>query len=249
MPPLASQVDIILHRLPSKLNRLVVPPRHGILIHLDAVLHQRENHAPTPGNLPHRSNVHVVVLARVDLRADALLHAVDARRLGSSIALNVLADPDVPIHAQQDVNLAAPVGRLHGPQLALRTHNAGTATGARHGDEDAVAQLSVLETAGVQAGGAVLVQLLDLGDEQVALGEEAPDLELVGLGALAEDAAGEVDGGDLEDGELGGGDIDAPALGLDLDDAADDEVANLRVVARAEGPHGKELVCAGEGAC
>lgn len=191
----------------------------------------------------------MVVLARVDLRADALLHPVNASRLSGSIALNVLADPDVPVHAEQDVNLATPVGRLHGPQLALGTHNAGASAGARHGDEHAVSQLAVLEAAGVQAGGAVLVQLLHFGDEQVALGEEAPDLELVGLGALAEDAAGEVDGGDLEDGELGGGDVDAPALGLDLDDAADDEVANLGVVARAEGTHGEELVCAGEGAC
>lgn len=226
----------------------MISPRHGILVYLDAIFHQRENHAPAPGNLPHRGDVDVVVLARVDLGADAFLHAVDARCLGGDVALDVLADPDVPIHTQQDVNLAASVGRFHSPQLALRTHHTSPASRAPDGDEDAVSQLTVLQATGVQARGAVLMQLLNLGDEQIALGEEAPDLELVGLGALAEDAAGEVDGGDLEDGELGGGDVDAPALGLDLDDAADDEVADLRVVARPQGTHREQLVGAGEGA-
>ena len=99
----------------------------------------------------------------------------------------------------------------------------------------------------MQGGAAVGEELLDLGDEEVALGEEGADLQLVGLGALAQDAAGEVDGGDLEDGELGGGDVDAPALGLDFDDAADDEVADLGSVAGAEGTDGEELVGFGEG--
>lgn len=100
----------------------------------------------------------------------------------------------------------------------------------------------------MQARDAVPVQLLDLGDDEIPLGEEAPDLQLVRLGALAQDAAGEVDGGDGEDGELRGRDVDAPAAGLDLGDAADDEVADLRVVAGAEGPDAEELVGAGEGA-
>lgn len=93
------------------------------------------------------------------------------------------------------------------------------------------------------------MELLDLCDDKVSLGEEGADLELVRVGALAEDAAGEVNCRDLENGELGGADVDAPAFGLDLYDAADDEVAYLGGVAGAEGPDGEELVCAGYGAC
>lgn len=38
------------------------------------------------------------------------------------------------------------------------------------------------------------------------------------------------------------GDIDFPAFGLDRDDAADDEVANLRRVASTKGLDGQELI-------
>ncbi len=48
--------------------------------------------------------------------------------------------------------------------------------------------------------------------------------------------------------EQGGGEIDFPALGLDLDDAADDQVANFGRVARAEGADGEEFVGFEEGA-
>lgn len=48
--------------------------------------------------------------------------------------------------------------------------------------------------------------------------------------------------------EQGGGEVDFPALGLHLDDAADDEVADLRGVARAEGADGEEFVGFEEGA-
>ncbi len=49
-------------------------------------------------------------------------------------------------------------------------------------------------------------------------------------------------------GEQGGGEVDFPALGLDLDDAADDEVADFGGVARAEGADGEEFVGFEEGA-
>jgi hypothetical protein len=42
--------------------------------------------------------------------------------------------------------------------------------------------------------------------------------------------------------EKRGRDVDFPAILLDLDDAADDEVANLGRVAGAEGKDGEELV-------
>lgn len=93
------------------------------------------------------------------------------------------------------------------------------------------------------------VQSLHLRNDQIPLGEERPDLQLVRLGALPLDATGKVYGGELEDGELRGGDVNAPAAGLDLGDAADDEVAYLGGVAGAEGPDGEELVgfCYGAG--
>lgn len=49
-------------------------------------------------------------------------------------------------------------------------------------------------------------------------------------------------------GEQRGGEVDFPALRLHLDDAADDQVADFRGVARAEGPDGEELVGFEEGA-
>lgn len=88
----------------------------------------------------------------------------------------------------------------------------------------------------------ISMKRLHLRNNQVTLGEKRPDLQLVRLGALPLDAAGEVYGGELEDGELGGGDVDAPAAGLDLGDPADDEVAYFGGVAGAEGPDGEELV-------
>ena len=51
--------------------------------------------------------------------------------------------------------------------------------------------------------------------------------------------------------EKRGRDIDFPAILLDLDNTADDEVADLRRIAGAEGKDGEELVgfedCASEG--
>lgn len=49
-------------------------------------------------------------------------------------------------------------------------------------------------------------------------------------------------------GEQRGGEVDFPALRLHLDDAADDEVADFRGVARAEGADGEEFVGFEEGA-
>ncbi len=43
-------------------------------------------------------------------------------------------------------------------------------------------------------------------------------------------------------GEQRGGEIDFPALGLDFDDAADDEVADFGGVAGTEGADREELV-------
>lgn len=245
---LPAKVQIVLCRFLAHLDGLRVALDDHVLVHLEPVFDQGEDDAPDPGNLAHGGDVDGVVLAGVDLAADALLHAVDSRGVGGVVVFGMPADPDVAVDAEEDVDLGGAVGGVHGPLLPLGPDNAGAASGARDADEDAVAQLAVAQAAGVQAGGAVLVQLLDLGDDEVALGEEGADLELVGLGALAEDAAGEVDGGDLEGGELRGGDVDAPAAGLDLGDAADDEVAYLGGVAGAEGADGEELVGPGEGA-
>lgn len=226
----------------------MIASRDPVFVDLETILHQRKDDSADPCNLLHRRDVDAVILARVHLAADRLLHSIDGRGFGSHFALNVLTDPDVPVDTQNHVNLAASIGRLHRPHLPLGPDDAATAARTTDTRKDTIPQLPILETARVQARAAILLQLLHLGDDQVPLGEEAPNLQLVDLGALAQDAAGQVDGRDGEDGELGGGDVDAPALGLDLGDAADDEVADLGVVARAEGAHREELVCAREGA-
>ena len=48
--------------------------------------------------------------------------------------------------------------------------------------------------------------------------------------------------------QQGGAEVNFPALGLHLDDAADDQVADFGGVAGAQGPDGEELVCFLEGA-
>ena len=60
------------------------------------------------------------------------------------------------------------------------------------------------------------MQGLHLSHDEIALGEVGADLEFVGRGALAEDAAGEIYGAQMEGGEVRGGDVTQPALGADL---------------------------------
>ena len=94
----------------------------------------------------------------------------------------------------------------------------------------------------------VLIHALHLRDQQIPFAKERPDGQFVRTGALAQYAAGKVDGGEGQVSEERSGEVDFPAFGLDLDDAADDEIANLRRVARAEGPYGEEFVGFDEGA-
>ena len=67
-----------------------------------------------------------------------------------------------------------------------------------------------------------MVEALDFGYEQVALAEEGSDGEFVGAGPLAQNTTGEVDGAQRQVGEQRSGEVHFPALGLDLDYAADD---------------------------
>lgn len=85
----------------------------------------------------------------------------------------------------------------------------------------------------------ILIHALHLRNQQIALGEKRPDGKLVRARPLPQYASGQVDGGEGQVREQGGGEIDFPALGLHLDDAADDQVADFGGVARAEGPDGK----------
>lgn len=94
----------------------------------------------------------------------------------------------------------------------------------------------------MQRGRPVLEQRLHLRDQQVALGEESADLQLVRAGAFAQDAAGQVDGGQGEVGQESGGDVDFPPLRLHFHDPAHDQVADFRRVPCPEGPDGEELV-------
>lgn len=101
----------------------------------------------------------------------------------------------------------------------------------------------------MQPRAAVAEEALHLGDHEVALDEEGADVEFVDGGAFAQDAAGQVDGGEGEGGEEGRGEGDAPAPGLHFGDAADDEVADFGGVARAERVDGEEFVGFLERAC
>ena len=83
---------------------------------------------------------------------------------------------------------------------------------------------------------------LNLGDEQIALAEKGADREFIGGGTAPQDSAGEVDGAQGQVGEQWGGEIDFPSLGLHLDHAADDEVADFRGISSAEGANGEEFV-------
>ena len=84
---------------------------------------------------------------------------------------------------------------------------------------------------------------LDLGGDEVALLEDGAHVERVLLGAAALHAAREVHGRERERGDAARADLDAPALRRrDLDDAADDDVADLGEVAAAHRPRAHELV-------
>lgn len=231
----------------------MVSAHDHLLVDTQAMLDKRLNDAADARDLAHRGGGDLVVLARVDVESNALLNARDGdpRGLrGGAFSLDMLADPNIPVDAENNVDLVRVVGGgaggagvdVHGEGLAAGAHDAAAAAGAADGDEEAVAQLAVLEGARVQHGAAVAVELLDLGDEQLALGEEGADLQLVRLGAPPLDAAGQVDGGEGQLREQGGADVDAPPPRLHLGDAADDEVADLGRVARAQGAHGEELV-------
>lgn len=86
----------------------------------------------------------------------------------------------------------------------------------------------------MQARGAILVDALHLGHEQIALAEEGPNRELICGGSPAQDATGEIDGAEREVSEQRGGEIDLPSLGLDLDNPTDDKVTDFWSVAGAQ---------------
>lgn len=94
----------------------------------------------------------------------------------------------------------------------------------------------------MRRGRPVPKQGLRLRDQQVALGEERADLQLVRDGAFTQDVAVEVDDGEGQVGEESGGDVDFPPLRLHFDDSAHHQVADFRRVPCAEGPDGEELV-------
>jgi hypothetical protein len=86
------------------------------------------------------------------------------------------------------------------------------------------------------------MQRLHLAHQALPLLKERPDLQLVALRPPPQDPTRQIDRTQRQPGEEGRSDVDAPALGLDLDDASDDEVADLGGVARAEGGDGEEAV-------
>jgi hypothetical protein len=86
------------------------------------------------------------------------------------------------------------------------------------------------------------VQRLHLAHQALPLLKERPDLQLVALRPPPQYPTRQIDRAQRQPGEERRADVDAPALGLDLDDASDDEVADLGGVAGAEWGDGEETV-------
>lgn len=95
----------------------------------------------------------------------------------------------------------------------------------------------------MQACRAILVDALHLGHQQVAFTEEGPDGQLVGAGASAQDAAGQVDGAQRQDRQQRSRKVNFPPLRLHLDDPAHDQIADFGRVACAQGPDRQQFVC------
>jgi len=104
----------------------------------------------------------------------------------------------------------------------------------RDTDKHAIAEFAVFQGPGVQGCGAIGEELLHFCDEEIAFGEEGAHLEFVVGCAATEDAAGEVDGGEVQDRILFGGDVYFPAFGAYFCDSADDEVADLWFIATCQ---------------
>ena len=90
------------------LDSLVVAAGDGVLVDAEAVLHESGDNAADARDLAHRGRRQRVVLTRVHVEPDVFLGARDprsARFRRRSLALHVLADPDVAVDAQHDVEL------------------------------------------------------------------------------------------------------------------------------------------------
>ena len=123
----------------------------------------------------------MVVAARVAGAADGVLEARD----GDVVRLlqgrhgdfggHVLADPDVAVDAENDIDGTPPTRGVDGPDLPSRPDDPATTAGAADGQEHTIAQFPVLEAARVQARRAVLVDGLHLRHQQVTLAEKGAD--------------------------------------------------------------------------
>ena len=112
----------------------------------------------------------------------------------------------------------------------------------RHLHEDAVAQFAVHERARVQGHRAVLEKGLDLGGDQIVLDVKVAHVELVLRRTAPLLAARKVDRREHQNRLLPAAHVDLPSLLADLEDTADDDIADLSNVTRAKRPHRDELI-------
>ena len=152
LPPFPTQevrsfLRILLHRIPIHLQTRLITPHHRLLIHPHATLHQRPNTARESRNLQPRSNADLIVLARVDGPARRLFKPCD-RHLRLLFG-DVFGDPYVPVHAQNDIDLPTAVTGVDRPYLSSGSYYPSAAACSGDGEEDTIAQFSVLETPGM----------------------------------------------------------------------------------------------------
>ena len=159
-------------------------------------------------------------------------------------------DPNKPVDSEHDIDLAPSTRRMHHERLPLTPHDARptpTRPTTYNGDEEAIAQFPVPQTARVQQRRAIaLSHALHLGEHQLALVEELPHLQLIRRRAPPQHPAGQVDRTQRQLGEERGRDVDFPPPRLHFADPPDHQVADGGRVAGAQGRDREELVGAEE---
>ena len=105
-----------------------------------------------------------------------------------------------------------------------------------------IPQLSILQTPRMQTRTPIRKDTLHLRHQQISLREERPDVKLIHRSPFPQYPTRQVNARKRQRSHKRRSDIDTPALRLDLDDAANDEVADFGGVPCTDGGDGEEFV-------